>query len=731
MVLGKPQTDPTLEWFLSHCHIHKYPSKSTLIHQGEKAETLYYIVKGSVAVLIKDEEGKEMILSYLNQGDFIGELGLFEEGQERSAWVRAKTACEVAEISYKKFRQLIQVNPDILMRLSSQMARRLQVTSEKVGNLAFLDVTGRIAQTLLNLAKQPDAMTHPDGMQIKITRQEIGQIVGCSRETVGRILKMLEFLSLLLMWRRLIYHPEVNYALRQTLVLCLPVAVGLILGHLQQGLLFSLVPACCNIAGLDTPHKRFFKRLIIGGCLFAGCSLAVQLLLARDIPLPLILTVLAMTLGVTAEISSLHARLLPASLIAAIFTLSLAGNMPVWEPLLIYALGTLWYGLFNWFWFWLWREQPLRESLSLLYVQLAEYCEAKYTLLTQHTDPEKSLPPLLARQQKVVDLISQCYQQLHMLAANKNHEYKRLLRTFQVGLDLQEHISVSLHNPEEVQKLVERSHAEAVIRWNAQTVAARLRVLADDILYHRYPTRFNMDKQLGALEKIARQHADNPVGQFAAWHFSRIARVLRTQRPLYARLSIASLMGMALHLPKPYWILMTVLFVTQNGYGATRVRILHRAGGTMAGLIIAGVTLHFHVPEGYTLAGMLAITLVSYLIIRKNYGWAMVGFTVTAVYTLQLLTLNGEQFIIARLVDTLIGCLIAFGGMVWLWPQWQSGLLRQNAHDALEADQQAIRLILSDDPQPSPLAYERMKVNQAHNALFNSLNQAMQEPGFN
>ena len=194
MIIGKPQSDPTLEWFLSHCHIHKYPAKSTLIHAGEKAETLYYIVKGTVAVLIKDDEGKEMILSYLNQGDFLGEMGRFEENEnpERSAWVRAKGACEVAEISYKKFRQLIQVNPDILMRLSGQMAKRLQHTSQKVGNLAFLDVTGRIAQTLLNLAKQPDAMTHPDGMQIKITRQEIGQIVGCSRETVGRILKMLE-----------------------------------------------------------------------------------------------------------------------------------------------------------------------------------------------------------------------------------------------------------------------------------------------------------------------------------------------------------------------------------------------------------------------------------------------------------------------------------------------------------------------------------------------------------
>ncbi len=194
MVIDKPQSDPTQEWFLSHCHIHKYPAKSTLIHAGEKAETLYFIIKGSVAVLIKDEEGKEMILSYLNQGDFIGELGLFDDSENptRSAWIRAKSSCEVAEISYKKFRQLIQVNPEILMRLSSQMARRLQSTSQKVGNLAFLDVTGRIAQTLLNLAKQPDAMTHPDGMQIKITRQEIGQIVGCSRETVGRILKMLE-----------------------------------------------------------------------------------------------------------------------------------------------------------------------------------------------------------------------------------------------------------------------------------------------------------------------------------------------------------------------------------------------------------------------------------------------------------------------------------------------------------------------------------------------------------
>ena len=192
--INKPQADTTISWFISQCHIHKYSAKSNIIHEGEKAETLYYIVKGSVVVLIKDQDGREMILTYLNQGDFIGEVGLFDtaENPTRTAWVRAKVACEIAEVSYMKFKQLVQVNPEILMRLSAQISRRLAATSKKVGNLAFLDVQGRIAQTLMNLAHQPEAMTHPDGMQIKITRQEIGQIVGCSRETVGRILKMME-----------------------------------------------------------------------------------------------------------------------------------------------------------------------------------------------------------------------------------------------------------------------------------------------------------------------------------------------------------------------------------------------------------------------------------------------------------------------------------------------------------------------------------------------------------
>jgi uncharacterized membrane protein YccC len=184
--------------------------------------------------------------------------------------------------------------------------------------------------------------------------------------------------------------PEINYALRQTLVLCLPVAVGLISVIFSRAAVFPR-PACCNIAGLDTPHKRFFNAYYWRRRCLPDAAI-VQLLLAQTIPLPLILTGLALILGVTAEISPCTRGCCPPRL-SRPFSPQPRGNMPVWEPLLIYALGTLWYGLFNWFWFWLWREQPLRESLSLLYRELADYCEAKYSMLTQHADPEKRCLP--------------------------------------------------------------------------------------------------------------------------------------------------------------------------------------------------------------------------------------------------------------------------------------------------------------------------------------------------
>jgi len=181
----------TMDEFLASARRRKYPRGSTIIYAGDQSDTIYYITKGSVTVFVEDESGHEIIVAYLNKKDFFGEMAMFGN-RIRTAWVKAKVDCEVAELSYTKFAEISKRDAGMLYNVASQLAERLTKTTQKVSDLAFLDVTGRVARCLLDLAGEPDAMTHPDGMQIKITRQEIGRIVGCSREMVGRVLKTLE-----------------------------------------------------------------------------------------------------------------------------------------------------------------------------------------------------------------------------------------------------------------------------------------------------------------------------------------------------------------------------------------------------------------------------------------------------------------------------------------------------------------------------------------------------------
>ena len=82
-----------LENFLTHSHRRRYPNRSTIIYEGDKCDTLYYIITGSVSVILEDDEGKEVVIAYLNPGDFFGEMGLFEQLTSRSAWCRTRTAC--------------------------------------------------------------------------------------------------------------------------------------------------------------------------------------------------------------------------------------------------------------------------------------------------------------------------------------------------------------------------------------------------------------------------------------------------------------------------------------------------------------------------------------------------------------------------------------------------------------------------------------------------------------
>ena len=192
MVLDALSMTECVQPFLMHCHRRHYPPKFVIIRQGDPADELFYLINGSVAVMLEDDKGHEIVLAYLNGGEFFGEIGLFADDGHRSALVRARSECEVAQISYAKLRTLTELYPRLVTCMTAQLARRLRNTNRKLGELAFLDVYGRVARTLLDLSHQPDSMTHPEGMQIRVTRQELARLAGCSREMVGKVLKEME-----------------------------------------------------------------------------------------------------------------------------------------------------------------------------------------------------------------------------------------------------------------------------------------------------------------------------------------------------------------------------------------------------------------------------------------------------------------------------------------------------------------------------------------------------------
>lgn len=193
MFFDKSQIQLDFKWFLSNCHIYKYPSKSILIYQGEKSETLFYIISGVVYVFIKDDEGKEIIIYRLNKGDFVGENDLFNKTKKRRYWVKTKTSCEVAEIPYISFHRLIKVNINILIYFTAQISKRLQlISSEKIGNLPFLSKMGRVAQIITHLSKKSSAIIEKNGIKIQITSDEISKMIGYSKDVVDKILNMLK-----------------------------------------------------------------------------------------------------------------------------------------------------------------------------------------------------------------------------------------------------------------------------------------------------------------------------------------------------------------------------------------------------------------------------------------------------------------------------------------------------------------------------------------------------------
>jgi CRP/FNR family transcriptional regulator, cyclic AMP receptor protein len=167
--------------------LRSYPKNAVIITQGEESNTLYLVVEGKLKVYMSDDEGKEVILDFLREGDYFGELALLDAAP-RMASVMALEPAHLGIVPGPHFLGCLRANPQIGINLMATLARRARSLANSVSSLALLDVYGRIAQLLLRESHETDGRRLTE----RLTHQEIANRVGASREMVGKVLKDLK-----------------------------------------------------------------------------------------------------------------------------------------------------------------------------------------------------------------------------------------------------------------------------------------------------------------------------------------------------------------------------------------------------------------------------------------------------------------------------------------------------------------------------------------------------------
>jgi CRP/FNR family cyclic AMP-dependent transcriptional regulator len=159
-----------------------------IIGAGDPTDSLFIVINGRLKVLMSDDQGREVILSILGPGEFFGEMGLLDDSP-RSASVLTLEACELLTITKTDFKRSLAENFELSLMVMRGLVKRLREADQKIGSLALMDVYGRVARLLLEMAEDVN------GEKVvvkKLSKQDIAKMIGASREMVSRVMKDLE-----------------------------------------------------------------------------------------------------------------------------------------------------------------------------------------------------------------------------------------------------------------------------------------------------------------------------------------------------------------------------------------------------------------------------------------------------------------------------------------------------------------------------------------------------------
>jgi CRP/FNR family cyclic AMP-dependent transcriptional regulator len=161
-----------------------YARNTVIVSEGDETDTFFILVSGRVKVYVSDEFGREVILRTLGPGEFFGEMIL--DGRPRSASVMTIESSRLVVMPKSKFRDFVGSHPDFAIRLIEKLIERVRGLTENVKSLALMDVYGRVARMMLDLAKPENGKLV---VQERLTQRDIASRVGASREMIGKIFK--------------------------------------------------------------------------------------------------------------------------------------------------------------------------------------------------------------------------------------------------------------------------------------------------------------------------------------------------------------------------------------------------------------------------------------------------------------------------------------------------------------------------------------------------------------
>ncbi|RTL50400.1 MAG: Crp/Fnr family transcriptional regulator [Rhodocyclaceae bacterium] len=160
------------------------PRGNVVLREGDRTDSIYFVVNGSLKVSVSDDEGREVILSILGPGELFGEMGVLDNNP-RSATVTATHSSDLVTIAKADFQSCLMGNFDVSIFIMRGLAQRLRQADRKIESLALMDVFGRVARLLLDLSEDVDGKRI---VKKKLTKQDIAKMIGASREMVSRVM---------------------------------------------------------------------------------------------------------------------------------------------------------------------------------------------------------------------------------------------------------------------------------------------------------------------------------------------------------------------------------------------------------------------------------------------------------------------------------------------------------------------------------------------------------------